>query len=114
MGWAARWWNTLPLVKTMIKFNDENGGFNFVVISRVKGLRLDAVWEDLDREARNGYVQQIVDFLRRLRQFTAEYPQRVDGSPLWDCIVRNCESRKYCKSIGKTKEEWFNNLDEEL
>jgi hypothetical protein len=105
---------SIPLIKKMVEFKDENGGFNFVVMSRVKGVRLDAAWKNLDRAAKNGYVQQMVAFLRELRQFTADSPQRVDGSPLWDCIIGNCESRKHCKSIGKTKEEWFNNLDEEL
>ncbi|KAH7345833.1 hypothetical protein BKA66DRAFT_576880 [Pyrenochaeta sp. MPI-SDFR-AT-0127] len=51
---------------------------------------------------------------QELRQFTATYPQEVDGSPLWDNIIGNCDSRKKCIKIGKTAEEWIQNMDEEL
>ena len=59
-------------------------------------------------------MQQIAAMLRELRQFTAEFPQRVDGDPLWDNVIANCGSRKKCIKVGKTTDEWFNNMDEEL
>jgi uncharacterized lipoprotein YmbA len=49
-----------------------------------------------------------------MRQFTAEFPQRVDGSPLGDVIIAQCNSQKQCIKIGKTAEEWLDNMDEEL
>jgi hypothetical protein len=75
---------------------------------------LENVWPTLAPEEKEGYVQQMAAALRELRQFTAEFPQRVDGGPLWDNVIANCSSRKRCIKIGKTTDEWFNNMDEEL
>ena len=104
----------IPLVKKMVEFKDEDGGYNFVIMSRVRGVRLDSVWKQLTPEEKKGYSKQMAAALRELRQFTAEFPQRVDGSPQFDHILGHCESRKGCSDIGKTTDEWFNNIDEEL
>jgi hypothetical protein len=60
------------------------------------------------------YVDQLVAAIRELRQYTAPYPQRVDGGPLWDSIIRQCGVPKACRTIGKTTEDWLNNMDAEL
>jgi len=104
----------IPLVKKMVEFEDENGGYNFVVMSRAKGMTLESQWEELSEESKKTYAQQMVAAIRELRQFTAEFPQRVDGSPLWDNVIGNCSSRKMCQKIGKTAEEWFDSMEEEL
>ncbi|KAH9861595.1 hypothetical protein J1614_011346 [Plenodomus biglobosus] len=104
----------IPLVKRMVEFKDENGLYNFVVMSRAKGVPLESVWKGLSRKQKRSYAQQMAIALRELRQFTAEFPQRVDGSPLWDSIIASCDSRKECIKIGKTPEEWINNMEEEL
>jgi hypothetical protein len=104
----------IPLVKQMVEFKDEDSRYNFVVMSRVKGVTLESVWNGLSGEEKNSYAQQMIAALREMRQFTAEFPQRVDGSPLWDNVIGNCNSRKKCKKVGKTAEEWINNMDEEL
>ncbi|KAH4040972.1 hypothetical protein HBI64_026250 [Parastagonospora nodorum] len=104
----------IPLVKRMVEFKDEDGGFNFVVMSRARGVRLESVWPTLSTEEKNSYAQQVIAALREMRQFTAEFPQRVDGSPIFDNVIGHCESRKMCRDIGKTTDEWFNNIDEEL
>ena len=104
----------IPLVKNLVEFKDEDNRYNFIVMSRAKEVPLESVWKGLSRKEKRSYVQQMVAALRELRQFTAEFPQRVDGSPLWDNIIGNCDSRKQCVKIGKTAEEWFNNMDEEL
>ena len=95
----------IPLVKRMVEFKDENSGYNFVVMSRARGMTLESQWKRLSKESKNSYAQQIVAALRELRQFTAEFPQRVDRSPLWDNVIRHCGSRKMCQKIGKTAEE---------
>ncbi|KAH7085811.1 kinase-like domain-containing protein [Paraphoma chrysanthemicola] len=104
----------IPLVKRMVEFKDENGRYNFTVMSRIKGITLDSIWNRLSRKSKHSYAQQLVVILRELRQFTADFPQRVDGSPLWDNVVGNCNSRKQCIKVGRTKEEWFQNMDVEL
>jgi hypothetical protein len=104
----------IPLVKRMVEFKDENGGYNFVVMSRARGMTLESQWKGLSKESKNSYAQQMVAALRELRQFTAEFPQRVDGSPLWDNVIGHCGSRKMCQKIGKTAEEWLGSMDEEL
>jgi hypothetical protein len=98
----------------MEEFNDADGKYNFVVMTRARGMSLEGVWPGLSQAEKDGYVRQMVDMLRELRGFTAECPQRVDGSPLWDNIIGNCNSRKECIKIGKTAEEWIDNMDEEL
>lgn len=81
----------------MVEFKDEDGRCKFVVMSRAKGVQLELVWNDLSREEKDSYTQQIVAALKEMRQLTAEFPQRVDGSPLWDNIVGHCGSmRKKC------------------
>ncbi|KAF2109669.1 kinase-like domain-containing protein [Lophiotrema nucula] len=104
----------IPIVKEMVEFKDEDGRYNFVVMSRAKAVPLENVWKGLSGEEKNSYAQQMIAALREMRQFTAEFPQRVDGSPLWDNVIGNCSSRKKCKKIGKTAEDWINNMDEEL
>lgn len=104
----------IPLVKEMVEFKDEDARYNFVVMSRAKGVQLESVWPGLSPESKNNYVEQMAAALREMRQFTAEFPQKVDGTPLWDNIIGNCSSRKKCRKIGKTTEDWFNNIDEEL
>ncbi|KAI8939529.1 hypothetical protein NX059_003298 [Plenodomus lindquistii] len=104
----------IPLLKKVLELKDDNGQYNFVVMSRAKGLPLERVWEGLSQEEKDGYADQMVAMLRELRQYTAEFPQRVDGSPLWDSMIGNCNSRKECIKVGKTEEEWISNMEEEL
>ncbi|OAL47543.1 kinase-like protein, partial [Pyrenochaeta sp. DS3sAY3a] len=104
----------IPLVKRMAEFKDESSGHNFVVMSRAKGVQLEEVWYKLSVPEKRSYAQQMAAALKELRQFTAEFPQRVDGSPLWDNVIGHCDSRKECIKIGKTAEEWIGNIEEEL
>jgi hypothetical protein len=106
--------SNIPLVKEMVEFKDEDGQYNFLVMSRAKGVPLEHIWRTLPRAAKKSYVQQLAAALREMRQFTAEFPQRVDGSPLGDVIIAQCNSQKQCIKIGKTAEEWLDNMDEEL
>ena len=68
----------------------------------------------MSQEEKQGYAQQVIAALRELRQFTLPVPRRVDGSSLWDNIIGQCAGAQNRKNIGKTKEEWFWNMDEEL
>jgi hypothetical protein len=104
----------IPLLKEMVEFKDEDGRYNFVVMSRAKAVPLEGIWRGLTRKERRSYAEQMVVALRELRQFTADFPQRVDGSPVWDNAIGNCNSRKECIKVGKTADEWLNSMDEEL
>ncbi|KAH9879912.1 hypothetical protein J1614_001936 [Plenodomus biglobosus] len=104
----------LPLLEEMAQYKDKDGKHSLTVMSRARAVTLESVWRKITRQERRVYAQQLVAALRELRQFTAEYPQRVDGGPLWDNIVGTCNSRKDCIKFGKTKEEWLDSMDAEL
>jgi hypothetical protein len=104
----------IPLVKEMYQFGKEGDQFVFTVMSRVKGVTLESIWTKLTLEEKRSYANQLIAALRELRQFTAPSPQRVDSSPLRDDIVGQCYTSKICKTIPATREEWLNNVDEEI
>ncbi|KAJ4286319.1 hypothetical protein N0V90_013353 [Kalmusia sp. IMI 367209] len=103
----------IPLVKEMRQIGEATDPFQFTLMSRAKGVPLDTVWRQSSQEEKQGYAKQVTEALRELRQFTSPVPQRVDGGPLWDFIIGRCHRGK-CKHIGKTTEEWFDNMAEEL
>jgi len=104
----------IPLVEEMHQYGKSTDPYHFVVMSRAKGAPLKDVWPTASLEEKRGYVDQLVAAIRELRQFTAPYPQRVDGGPLYDNILPICGVRSPCKFIGKTTEDWFNNMDAEM
>jgi hypothetical protein len=103
----------IPLVEEMHHFGKPEDQFQFTVMSQAKGVPLREVLPSLSPEEKHGIAQQITAALRELRQFTAPFPQCVDGTPLWDNIIGSCDVGT-CKKIGKTKEDWLNSLAEEL
>ncbi|KAF1958484.1 hypothetical protein CC80DRAFT_408791 [Byssothecium circinans] len=104
----------IPLVKEMHHFGKPGDEFRFTIMSKAKGQTLHNVWPSLSPEEKKGCAKQIIAALRELRQFTSPVPRRVDGGPLWDNIIGQCHPVKHCKSIGKTTEEWFKGMHEEL
>ncbi|KAF2878605.1 kinase-like domain-containing protein [Massariosphaeria phaeospora] len=106
----------IPLVKEMQSLSAPTDKVQFTLMSRAKGVPLADIWHTLDRKQRQGYMRQMDAALREMRQFTAPFPQKVDGTPLHDRLVADCEKRAsdHCKTIGKTTEEWFNNIADEL
>jgi hypothetical protein len=104
----------IPLLEEMHQFGKSGDSHQFTVMSRAKGAPLRNVWPKLSREEQISYVDQLVAAIRELRQYTAPYPQRVDGGPLWDSFIGQCSVPKACINIGKTIEGWFNNMDAEL
>jgi hypothetical protein len=103
----------IPLVEEMYRFGKDDSEFQFTIMSRAKGVPLMTIWEDLSADIKKGYAQQMIAALRELRQFTSPVPCRVDGSTLWDNIIGQC-SPGTCKTIEKTKEEWFSGMAAEL
>jgi hypothetical protein len=103
----------ISLVKEMYRFGKNDSEFQFTIMSRAKGVPLMTIWGGLSAEVKKGYAEQVIAALRELRQFTSPVPCRVDGSTLWDNIIGQC-SPGACKTIEKTKEEWFNGMAAEL
>ncbi|KAF2791546.1 hypothetical protein K505DRAFT_326759 [Melanomma pulvis-pyrius CBS 109.77] len=105
----------IPLVKEMRVISAPTDPVHLTLMSRAKGVPLGDIWYTLGRREKKTYRSQLAAALREMRQFTAPYPQKVDGSPLFDCVVGTCvRASNTCKTIGKTKEEWFDSLAEEL
>jgi hypothetical protein len=103
----------IPLVEEMYQFGKDESEFQFTIMSRAKGVPLINIWEGLSADVKKGYAQQMIVALRELRQFTSPVPCRVDGSTLWDNIIGQCWAGE-CKTIEKSKEEWFNGMAAEL
>jgi hypothetical protein len=104
----------IPLLDEMHQFGKPSDPHNFTVMSRAKGASLVSVWQTASQEEKRSYADQLITAIRELRQYTAPYPQRVDGSPLWDNLIGQCHVRKACKKIGKNTEDWFINMDAEM
>ena len=105
----------IPLVKEMYSLSAPTDKVQFTMMSRAKGVPLGNIWHTLSEEKKQVYRNQVTAALREMRQFTAPFPQKVDGTPLHDMIIGRCKpSAAKCKSIGKTKEEWFNNMADEI
>lgn len=107
---------SIPLIKEMRVFSAPTDKIEFTLMSRAQGARLDKIWHALRRKERFDIRHQLADALKQLRKFTAPGAQKVDGSRLYDVIIGHCFRRHAptCKKIGYTKEEWFENIAEEL
>jgi hypothetical protein len=106
----------IPLVKEMRLLSEPTDKIYFTLMSRAQGKSLYYIWHDLTPEQKLGYKNQLVDVIRQLRQFTSPVAQKVDGSALDDSVIGYCGRRHppTCKKMGKTKDEWFEILSEEL
>ncbi|KIW15796.1 hypothetical protein PV08_05846 [Exophiala spinifera] len=84
--------------------------------SRVPGDTLMEVWPSLSREEKASYSRQLTDILRKMRQFTAPRPQRVDGSQLNDNILGVCLMSRpgNCFKIPYSVDEWLDGLGPDL
>ncbi|KAK5444187.1 hypothetical protein LTS15_010540 [Exophiala xenobiotica] len=107
--------HTIPLVKEMRRLTDPEDPIQFTVISRAPGKPLASIWSTLSPEQKSGYRDQMVDILKQLRQFTAPFPQKVNGDKL-DDVVLICGRRHppACFRIGFTEQEWLEDLSETL
>ncbi|KAF2649608.1 hypothetical protein K491DRAFT_708023 [Lophiostoma macrostomum CBS 122681] len=105
----------IPLLNEMKQLCGPTDEFQFTLMSRAKGTQLAAIWDRLSAKAKKNYAQQLTSALRELRQFTSPVPQRVDGGPLFDRLIGQCiPLAARCKTYGKTTEEWFAGMAEEL
>ncbi|EHK98208.1 hypothetical protein M7I_5973 [Glarea lozoyensis 74030] len=105
----------IPLVKKMELLSEPTDKTQFVVMSRAEGKPLGDLWFGLSQDQKDHVRDQLVAFLRELRQFTASGAQTVDGGPLDDLLVANCSVVKpKCLKIGFNNDEWFENFSTEV
>lgn len=107
---------TIPLLETMQRLSEPNDPIQFTLVPRAQGSTLHAVWHKLTPEQKDSYKDQMADILKQLRQFTAPYPQRVNGDELPDIVVGVCHGGHGpgCISLGRTREEWLENMADDL
>jgi hypothetical protein len=85
-------------------------------MSRAQGVGLDTIWHTLSPVQKSNYKDQLGHAIKQWRQFTSPVAKKVDGGILDDCIIGNCLRRiaPTRKKMGRTTEEWFENLEKEL
>ncbi|KAF7960938.1 hypothetical protein EAE96_000610 [Botrytis aclada] len=98
---------SIPLVE-MYKFGASDEKFHFTMMSRAKGVPLCDVG-DLCKEQKDDLMNDFVEHIRTLRQFTSPNMQRVDGGELNDMYIGNCTGYG-CVKTGRNEEEWLENL----
>lgn len=71
--------HSIPLVKEMRRFADPEDPIQLTLISRASGKELAWIWDASSPEQKFGYRDQLVNILKQLQQFTAPFPQKVNG-----------------------------------
>ncbi|OAG45446.1 hypothetical protein AYO21_00080 [Fonsecaea monophora] len=104
----------IPLVEEMIPLSKPQDPLQFTLVSRAQGKMLSSVWAKLSPEQKAGYRDQMVTILKQLRQFTAPYPQKVNGDKLHDALIAACPGcdPPSCFKVGRTDEEWLEDISE--
>lgn len=107
---------TVPLVAEMQNISHPTDDIQFTLIARAQGVTLGSIWHTLSLEQKASYGRQLGDVLKQIRQLTAPGAQKVDGTPLDDEVVAFCGSPypPTCKKMGRTMEEWLDNISDEL
>ena len=105
----------IPLLKEMRLLSAPTDKVAITLMSRAPGVRLDTIWHTLTPEQRSGYVSQLGNAISVWRQFTSPVAQTVNGDVMGDIIIGFCRHRNpTCKKMGRTTDEWFSNVEEEL
>ena len=106
----------IPLVKEMRKLSAPTDKVDLTLISRAQGVGLDTIWHTLTPEQKSDYRSQLGTAIKSWRQFTSPVSKNVNGGELYDCLIGNCLRRTAptCKKMGRTTDEWFSNLEEDL
>jgi hypothetical protein len=101
---------TIPLVKDMQLINKPTEKTYLLLMSKAEGRPLAKFWHTLSEADKASLSDQMLYFLKQIRQFTALTPQKVDGSKLDDVVLGFCSiHRPICKKIESTTDEWFAN-----
>lgn len=100
----------------MRKLSAPTDKVDLTLMSRAQGVGLDTIWDILSPEQKSNYKDQLGNAIKQWRQFTSPVAKKVNGDLVEDSIIGNCLRRTAptCKKIGRTTDEWFENLEEEL
>ncbi|KAG9228497.1 hypothetical protein BJ875DRAFT_389286, partial [Amylocarpus encephaloides] len=93
--------STIPLVKEMQLLTKPTDKTYLPLMSRAEGKTLAEVWDTLSEVKKENIRDQLVDYLKQLRKFTAPGAQTVKGGKIDDLILGNCDThRPRCKKSG--------------
>ena len=75
-----------------------------------------SLWDSLKRQEKINYKTRLEDAIKRWRQFTSPVAQNVNGGTLHDPIIGHCLRRTAPtrKNLGRTTDEWLEDLKEDL
>jgi hypothetical protein len=106
----------IPLLKEMRLLSAPTDKVAITLMSRAQGDGLDQIWRTLSPEQKSSYKDQLGNAIKQWRQFTSPVAKKVDGSPPEDWIIGYClrRSAPTCKKVGRTNDDWFENLKEDL
>lgn len=111
---------TIPIPEIQL-LTKEDEPVQITLETRMQGHRLKNIWEGLPAEQKTHCIDQMVDILKQMRQWTAPQPQAVDGEPLPDRIISNCGGRGtgprgpgQCHTIPATTDEWMEKLGADI
>jgi len=80
------------------------GGGKCLVMSKIRGVALDSVWEELDSESRKAVVESLAVHVRRYRALGGGGPRSADGG---ECI----DARRHARRGGPFEnEDQFNDF----
>ncbi|KAK0124183.1 hypothetical protein ONS95_009165 [Cadophora gregata] len=108
--------HSIPILKEMRLLSDPNDRVCLTLMSRAQGVGLDTIWDDLSEEQKTSYRHQMRDILKQMRNFTSPVCAKVNGDLMDDGTVGECLRRTSptCHKMGRTNDEWFENLSSEL
>lgn len=91
---------TIPVPKVYASVN--GFGYNFILMERIEGICLPAVWHKLTEQQRDGIIAQLQGYIAQLRSLPSPYGKRVcsaKGGSLWDVRITSS------KRIGPFEDE---------
>ncbi|TVY78277.1 hypothetical protein LSUE1_G008583 [Lachnellula suecica] len=106
----------IPLLKEMRKLSKPGDKIDLTLMSRAQGVGLDTIWDTLSSKQKSDYSNQLASAIKQWRQFTSPIAKKVDGGVPDDCLIAHCVRlvAPTCKKMGRTTEEWFDNIEKEL
>lgn len=106
----------IPLLKEMRLLSAPTDKVTITLMSRAQGVGLGQIFHKLSPEQILSYRNQLSNAIKQWRQFTSPVAKKVDGSRAEDWIIGHCirQDAPTCTKVGRTNDEWFDDLKEDL
>lgn len=106
----------IPLLKEMRRLNEPTDKVALNLMSRAQGVGLDTIWYSLTPEQKSDYTSQLGTAMKSWRRLTSPVSKKVNGEVLDNFVLGFCPRRTppTCKKLGRTRDEWISNIEEEL